>query len=140
MSEKKDYNQMRAPRPVVGACQETGEWKKPDMKAKCVECVSEPGFYGENRFYCAGKCMSEFDTNKICSTKSLVAQTVSQCDKPCFQTAAPSVKAQPRARAMKIGGEEVGLTTEQSISNIMKDYQPSRSMASTRGFQLFIGI
>lgn len=133
-----ESNKMRAPRPVVGGCSETGQWKKEGMKEKCVECVSEPGSYGENRFYCAGKCMSEFDTNKVCSTKSLVAQTVSQCDRPCVQTAAPSVKRPvQRARAMMMSEGE---TTEQSIEKIMNDYKYSRSMASTKGFIMFMGV
>jgi len=78
-----------APRPVLGSCVNTGQWKNVAMVDDCINCVSQPGYYGESQFYCNGKCMSEYDTAQHCSTKSLVAENVGQCSAPCFQEGAP---------------------------------------------------
>lgn len=59
------------------------------MIADCVNCVSTPGWYGEKMFYCGGKCMSEYDTSKVCSTGSLVAKNLGQCSTPCYQAGPP---------------------------------------------------
>ena len=87
----KSSGKMMAPKPNLGDCINTGEWKNPSMVDDCVKCVENPGYYGENQFYCGGKCMSEYDTAHRCSTKSLVAKTIGQCSAPCVQVSAPSL-------------------------------------------------
>lgn len=83
---------LRAPRPNVGTCENTGEWQDSSMIPKCKKCVGTPGYYGEKNFYCNGRCMSQYESKGgQCSTMSLVAKTVDQCDKPCFQDGAPSL-------------------------------------------------
>lgn len=83
---------MQAPRPNLGGCTNTGEWSDPSMVDKCLECVGVPGYYGEKQFYCAGKCMSEYNTAQHCSTSSLVAKQESQCSAPCHQEGAPALR------------------------------------------------
>lgn len=80
---------LRAPRPNLGSCGKTGKWSNQEMITNCVNCVSSPGWYGEKMFYCAGKCMSEYNTSQVCSTGSLVAKTLGQCASPCYQAGAP---------------------------------------------------
>ena len=80
---------MQAPKPVLGTCANTGEWKKPSMVNDCIECVNNYGAYGESQFYCNGKCMSEYNSAQICSLKSLVAENEGQCYQPCYQEGAP---------------------------------------------------
>lgn len=80
---------MQAPRPVLGSCANTGQWKKPSMVSDCIDCVNNYGAYGETQFYCNGKCMSEYNSAQICSIKSLVAENEGQCYQPCYQEGAP---------------------------------------------------
>jgi hypothetical protein len=83
---------LRAPRPNVGSCENTGTWPDSSMIGRCKACVSVPGYYGEKNFYCNGRCMSQYESKGgQCSTMSLVAKTEDQCDKPCFQAGAPSL-------------------------------------------------
>ncbi len=82
---------LRAPRPNIGSCESTGKWDNNNMTGECVSCVSTPGWYGEKMFYCNGKCQSEYDTRHVCSTASLVAKTVGQCDAPCKQSGPPAL-------------------------------------------------
>lgn len=125
------YNQMRAPRPVIGKCLETGTWKNTDQIKDCLECVNKLGYNGDTQFYCDGKCMSEFSTNQICSTKSLVAETSSQCYKPCVQTGSPTSIISS------------GFRNPENFDNnnfYDNEYKYSVEMASTRGFKTFIGV
>ena len=82
---------VKAPSPNLGNCSNTGTWPDPNLVSDCKQCVSQPGYYQEKQFYCDGKCMSVYDTNQECRQDSLVAKTISQCEKPCYQSGSPTV-------------------------------------------------
>lgn len=85
---------MMAPKPSLGNCVNTGEWSNQNMVDDCIKCVENSGTYGEKQFYCAGKCMTQYNTAQKCPTNSLVAKTVGQCSAPCKQVAAPSLSGE----------------------------------------------
>ena len=82
---------VQTPSPNLGSCSKTGSWKDQSMINECKKCVSDSDFYNEKRFYCGGQCMSKYDLNQFCPESELVAKTLSQCEKPCYQEAAPTV-------------------------------------------------
>ena len=64
-------------------CSETGNWNSEEIK-KCKKCFKESGY--EKPFYCEEiGCTGEYEPKGTCSTISLVAQTIEQCEKPCYQ-------------------------------------------------------
>ena len=82
---------LRAPRPNIGTCEKTGNWDNSSMVSDCQTCVSQPGYYGENQFYCNGNCMSQYSMNAVCSSADLVAKNKQQCLNPCSQVKPPSL-------------------------------------------------
>ena len=65
LRSKENFRAQHAPRPNVGGCSKTGEWKKESMIKDCIKCIEEPGYHGEIRFYCNGKCMSEYEQDNV---------------------------------------------------------------------------
>lgn len=76
---------LSAPSPNLGDCSNRGKWLKNVSINQCKKCITQP-----DMFFCDGECMSRYDTNTICSTESLVAKTLDQCDSPCVQSGHPS--------------------------------------------------
>jgi len=154
---------MQAPRPVLGSCANTGEWKKPSMVNECVECVGNYGAYGESQFYCNGKCMSEYNSAQHCSLKSLVAENEEQCYQPCYQEGAPKLSSKGGNVSCTVDaqcgdGNKCLIDKEKGTSkcvlassenfelNVNGEYDYSRAMYSARGgfyddkTKLFMGV
>ena len=101
-----NYKNYKVPLPNIGKCKSTGMWSSPDMVDDCKKCISsnsnlkytthlKPGDasddWQDKKFYCNGKCVSQYSLNESCAYDDLVAKTISHCEKPCKQQGPPSL-------------------------------------------------
>ena len=138
-----------APRPNVGTCKQKGNWPNTGMISKCVDCVSNYDSQGNPQFYCGGKCMSEFNSNHVCSTMSLVAENLDQCEKPCVQTSAPSLGAKSSLTKTKTKTTKETYVYSTNVNNInlsddvktiYDDYSPALYNFSSKAFNGLAGV